>query len=113
MTTSISKTIKDLTNDQTKHCFAKNDVYFALKLIGPTPEKLLDPTILLLEFIKAATNKVSNSDGYVVSWTQIEYEYWENKFKSVNQEKNDRLELPTYLWPKNTDFFIWSNYSSY
>lgn len=38
--------MKDLTIDKTKHFIGKSTFAFAVRFIGPTPEKLLDPTYL-------------------------------------------------------------------
>ena len=110
VTTSISKTFRDLTNDQTKHYFAKDNVYFALKLTGPTPEKLLDPTYFTFAILQSSFIKDTSPAGYHTSSTPIEYEYWGSKFSNLNQNIYNRLGLSTYLWPKNTDFFVRANY---
>ena len=53
-TQSINKIFRDITNDETKHYFAKDNVYFAFKLNGPNPEKMLDSTYFNLEFLQVS-----------------------------------------------------------
>ena len=87
-----------------------NDVYFAIRLTGPTPEKLLDPNYFNLKIAQNSYKKISS--GISVNSTAIEYEYWGNKFPHVEKLVYDRVGLATYLWPKNTDFFIRANFNS-
>ena len=112
ITTSINKVFRDLTNDPTKHYFARDNVYFAFRLNGPYPEKLLDPTYFKFEFLQSSFIKEDNSVGYSVTNTPIEYEYWGEKFPFVQKSIYDRIGLSTYLWPKNTDFFLRANFNS-
>ena len=48
-TFNVNKIIRDITNDPTKHYFAQNlDVYFAVRLVGPTPEKTFRSNLLFI-----------------------------------------------------------------
>ena len=81
--TSINTIYKDLTNDQTKHYFMKDTIYFGLKLIGPNPEKLLDPTYFTFQIIQMHINKINSPELYTTNSTVIEYEFWGDKFPHV------------------------------
>ena len=95
------------------HYFARNnDVYFALKLDGPTPEKFLDTSYLTLEIKQNGILRNSQADGAIVSSIPIEYELWGNKFPHVQSDVYKRVGLSSYIWPKNTDFFIQSDFNS-
>ena len=60
----FNKVINDITNDSTRHYFAQNkDVYFAIKLSGPTPEKLLDKTYFSFYMYQASYIKNNGSQG--------------------------------------------------
>ena len=112
VSTGINNIFKDLTNDETKHYFAKNNVYFALKLYGPHPEKLLDPSYFNLEFLQVNRIKTADSNSFSVLSTPIEYEYWGNKFPHVQEPIYSKVGLSTYIWPKNTDFYLRANFKS-
>ena len=112
ITTSINKVFKDVTNDPTKHYFARDNIYFAFRLNGPNPEKLLDPTYFKFDILQSKSLKDVNSGGYVITNTPIEYEYWGDRFPFVQKSIYDRIGLSTYLWPKNTDFFLSANFNS-
>ena len=49
LTFSLTTIQKDLTIDEEKHYFAKNDIFIGLSLIGPNPEILLDHSYFTLE----------------------------------------------------------------
>ena len=74
-TTSINTIYRELTNDETKHYFAKDTVYFALKLIGPNPEKLIDPTYFTFQIVQNHISKANSLKGYNMNYTVIDYEY--------------------------------------
>ena len=112
ITTSINTIFKDLTNDSVKHYIARDGIYFAFRLNGPYPEKLLDPTYFKFEILQSSYIKETNSVGYSATTTPIEYEYWGNKFPFVQKQIYDRLGLSSYIWPKNTDFFLRANFNS-
>ena len=71
---SINTVFKDLTYDSEKHYFAKDKVFFALKMRGPDSDKLLDPTYFKFEFNQVHYELSSNEDGYTYSLAPIEYE---------------------------------------
>ena len=66
ITTGINTIFKDLTNDDTKHYFAKDNVYFAFKLNGPNPEKLLDPTYFKFEILQINYSNLYNWDRIIL-----------------------------------------------
>ena len=73
---SINEVLKDIYNDPKSHYFAKSDIYFAFKLIGPTPDKLLDKNYFSFEIKQISYVKTNESStGYTYSSTLIEYEY--------------------------------------
>ena len=100
----ILQTIKRITT------LLNNDVYFAVKLNGPNPEKLFDPTYF--NFKIAQMSYIKSSSGYSAKETIIEYEFWGDKFPHVEKSIYDRVGLSTYVCPKNTDFFIRANFNS-
>ena len=111
-TTSVTQSFKDLTNDETKHYFANDTVYFALNMVGPTPEKMLDATYFTFKISEAHYTKLDNSIGFNVSYTPIEYELCGDKFPYSNKSIYDRIGISTYICPKNTNFFIRANFNS-
>ena len=105
-TFTTNKIIKDITYDTTQHYFAQNkDVYFAIRLTGPTPEKLLDKTYFSFNMYQANYKKDNSTQGYSLKYTQIEYELCGSNFPNVQSDIYDRIGLSTYICPKNTDFF--------
>ena len=48
----------------------------------------------------------------IITSTPIEYEVCENKFPNVDKSLYDRIGLLTYIWPKNTNFYISGNFNS-
>ena len=80
-----------------------NGVYFAVRLTGANPEKLLDPTYF--NFMITQSSYIRQSSGVSIKSTPIEFEYWGNKFPYVEKKVYDRVGLVTYICPKNTDFF--------
>ena len=79
---------------------------------GPTPEKLLDTTYLTLEIMQNGYLMNSQTKYSIVSSIPIEYELCGNKFPNVRDDIYKRVELSSYIWPKNTDFFIQSDFNS-
>ena len=57
LSTSINQVVKDLTNNSESHYFSKNDISFAIKLIGPTPEKLLDSSYFYFDIFQLSMVK--------------------------------------------------------
>ena len=110
--TSINTIAKDLTNDPESHYFTqKNQVYFAIKLIGPNPEKLLDKTYLNLQIQQIGFE--SNDTNEATSTSKIiDYELWGDKFPIVGNGISNRIGLSSFIWPKNSDFFIRSDLNS-
>ena len=109
----VSMIMKDITNDPTKHYFARNsDVYFAVKLVEPTPEKLFDTNYIKFELVQNIYIRDNSSQGFSIAPTPIEYEFWGDKFPHVEKYVYDRVGLATYICPKNTDFFVRANFNS-
>ena len=96
-TTFIShKVIKDISKDITPHYFAKNkDIYFALRLTGPNPEKLLDSSYFSFNIYQAEYIKQSSSNGYISNKTKIEFELCGDRFPYVSKDVYDRINLST------------------
>ena len=110
---SLNTIMKDITGDSQKHYFANNtEVYFAIRLTGPTPEKLLDTSYFKFELVQKSYIKDNSPSGHSSSSTPIEYEYWGDRFPHVSQEVYNRAGLSTYLCPKHTNFFVRANYNS-
>ena len=109
---SINTVFKDLTYDSEKHYFAKDKVFFALKMRGPNSDKLLDPTYFKFGLNQVHYELSSNENGFTYSLTPIEYEFWGDRFPNVNKSLYDRIGLQTFIWPKNTDFYISGNFNS-
>ena len=51
-------------------------------------------------------------DGYNAIITPIEFGYWESSFPYVQEPVYSKIGLSTYIWPKNTDFFLRANFNS-
>ena len=69
---SINSVAKNLTNDTEKHYFAQNNqVYFALNLYGPNPEKILDESYISLKIeqkgylINSQVNNIADSSKII------------------------------------------------
>ena len=72
----VSMIIKDITNDPTKHYFTRNsDVYFAVKLLGPSPEKLFDTSYIKFEIVQNSYIRDNSPQGFSITSTPIEYEF--------------------------------------
>ena len=111
--TNVNSTIKDITNDQNKHYFTENGgTYFAIKLQGPTPEKLLDSSYFTFQLLQNSYIKQNNSQGFSFSSTPIEYEYCRDKFPHVDKATYDKAGLAEYICPKNSNFFVRANFNS-
>ena len=98
---------------QKKHYFAKDKVYFALKMRGPDSDKLLDPTYFKFELRQIHYELSTNSSGFSVTTTPIEYEFWGEKFPNIEKSLYDKVGLQTFICPKNTDFFISGDFNSF
>ena len=99
--TIVIKYYKDRINDSTKHYFAQNkEVYFAIKLEGPNPEKLFDLTYFTFEILQSKYIKENNSEGYSISSTKIEFEKCGDKFLHVEKTVYERVGSTNYICPK-------------
>ena len=109
----VSMIMKDITNDPTKHYFAQNsDVYFAVKLLGPTSEKLLDKSYFKFEIVQNSYIRDNSPKGFSITPTPIEYELCGDKFPHVEKNIYDRVGFAIYICPKNTNFFVRTNFNS-
>ena len=106
---NVTSIQKDLTNDNEKHYFAKNDVYFAFRLTGPNPELLFDPSYITFEISQLFYSK-DNSDGYIAE--SIPYKLCGDKIPYIDKSTYDRLNLSSSVCPNNTDFFLRANLNS-
>ena len=90
------KVIKDISTDLTQHYFAKNkDIYFAIRLSGPNPEKLLDSSYFSFNIYQAEYFKHSSSSSYTNNSKQIEFELCGDRFPYVSKDVYDRIGLST------------------
>ena len=58
---SVSKVVRDLSYDTTKHYIGKNKFAFAVKLVGPNSELIWDRTYF--DLVVSYTNYVRNNNG--------------------------------------------------
>ena len=112
LTYTVTNTQKDLTNDSEKHYFAQNDVYFAFYLRGPNPGLLFDPSYLTFEISQISYIIDNSTAGYSVRSTPIPYEFWGSRIPFVKKSIYDRLNLYSYVCPKDTNFFLRANFNS-
>ena len=67
---------------------------------------------MTLEIKQNGILRNSQADNAIVSSIPIEYELWGSKFPHVESDVYKRVGLSSYIWPKNTDFFIQSDFNS-
>ena len=109
---NVSFIQKDLTNDNEKHYFAKNDIYFAIGLKGPNPEIILDPTYFTFEILQTNIYKDESSIGLKYNSTKIPFELCGNNIPQITKSFNNVTDFSKYICPKNRDFFVSSNFNS-
>ena len=61
---SVNQIQKDITNNNEKHYFAKDNISFAIKLLGPNPEKLIDKSYFKFEIMQTSNVRTSSGSGY-------------------------------------------------
>jgi hypothetical protein len=67
---------RDLTNDATKHYIGKGTFAFAVKLVGPYPERLLDSSYFILNMYMNQARRIEGSGGLPeYNRVDIEYDY--------------------------------------
>ena len=111
-TFSVTTFQRDLTNDKEKHYFAKNDIFFNLKMYGPNPEVLLDPTYFNLKISQVNYLRDTNNNGSSAKYKSIPYEYCGDNLPEVQKNIKSLTDYAKYICPKNRDFYIRSNYNS-
>ena len=74
-----------MTYNYEKHYFAKDKVHFALKMIGPDSEKLLDSSYFKFELSQIHYEISLNNDFNTYTRIPIEYEFWGDKFPGVEK----------------------------
>ena len=108
----VSTIQKDLTNDNEKHYFAKNDVYFAIELRGPNPEIILDPTYFTFEILQTNIYKDKSSIANKYNSTKIQFEFCGNSIPQIAKSLSSVTDFSKYICPTNRDFFVRSNFNS-
>ena len=83
------------------------------KMRGPNPEILFDPTYLTFQIQQISYLRDNSTYGYTTKIDEIPYENCGNKFPYTEQSVYQRLDLSSYICPKNTDFYLRSNSNSY
>ena len=106
---SVTTIQRDLENDKEKHYFAKNDIFVNLKLYGPNPETLLDPTYFNLKISQASYHRDYNKYGVSNQFTDIPFEYCGDNVPQVEKDITDGQYYSKYICPKNNDFYVRSN----
>ena len=115
---NVSFIQKDLTNDNEKHYFAKNDIYiyiyiyFAIGLRGPNPEIILDPTYFTFEILQTNIYKVEGPIGFQYNSTKIPFEFCGKNIQQITQSLINATDFSKYICPTNRDFFVSSNFNS-
>lgn len=93
---SVSKIVKDLSYDKTKHYISRSTFAFAVRLSGPNPELILDPSYF--EFSYDISNFKRNNGGPInVQFESIEMEYCGDNFPFVGSDVYSTMGLSTYL----------------
>ena len=82
------------------------------KMRGPNPEILFDPTYLTFQILQISYIRDNSILGYTINSTPIPYEKCGDKFPHIEQSVYQRLDLSSYICPKNTDFYLRSNSNS-
>ena len=111
-TFSVTTFQRDLANDKENHYFAKNDIFFNLKLLGPNPEVLLDPTYFDLQINQVNYYRDNSNNGSSAKYKSIPYEYCGDNVPQVQKDIRKSTDYAKYICPKNKDFYIRSNYNS-
>ena len=111
-TFSVTTFQRDLANDKENHYFAKNDIFFNLKLLGPNPEILLDPTYFDLQINQVSYSRDNSQYGLSSKYKSIPYEYCGDNVPQVQKDIKNLTDYAKYICPKNKDFYIRSNYNS-
>ena len=109
---NVSTIQKDLTNDNEKHYFAKNDVYFAIGLRGPNPEIILDPTYFTFEILQTNIYKDESFIGIQYNSTKIPFEFCGNNIPQIEKSLSSVTDFSKYICPTNRDFYVSSNFNS-
>lgn len=106
-TKSVTKIVKDLSQDTTKHYVGKGTFAFALKMLGSNPERLLDSTYFSLSMSMSTILRPSNgSESFTYYKVPIEFDYCADSFPYVEKLLYDKLGLQTYICPKDNDYFL-------
>ena len=108
-TFSITTIQRDLANDKEKHYFAQNDIFFNLKMYGPNPETLLDPTYFNLKISQISYSRDNNQYGISSQFTDIPFEYCGNNVPQVEKDIRDGQYYSKYICLKTKDFYVRSN----
>ena len=106
-----STMVRDLTYDTEKHYIGKGNFAFAVRLTGPNPELLLDTSYFTFSVNNANYLKNSTFQVQRIS-TLIEMESCDDNFPGVRKDIYDRAGLSLFLCPKNTDYYLQSNFHS-
>ena len=106
---SVTTIQRDLENDKEKHYFAKNDIFVNLKLYGPNPETLLDPTYFNLKISQASYHRDYNKYGVSNQFTDIPFEYCGDNVPQVEKDISDGQYYTRYICLKTKDFYVRSN----
>ena len=109
-TISMNNQFKDNTDDARELYFSKNkEVYIAISLFRSNPDILLDKTYFNLQISQVNYIRDSSSSGFSHTATPIEYEKCGTNYSYVSSEIASRIKLGSYIWPKNTDFYLQKN----
>ena len=68
---SVNQIQKNIEDDNEKHYFARDNISFAFKLIGPNPEKLIDKSYFSFEIKQVSYIKTNNSLGFNSTSTML------------------------------------------
>ena len=109
---TLNTTIKDLTNDKTKHYVGKGSFAFAIsyKEFSSNTNFLMDSTYFVFTLQNMFYTR--NLDGTVnVSSSEIPFDYWRENFKFVTDKNQyDRAGLREYICPTTDDFYLASDF---
>lgn len=100
-----------------KQYIGKGTFGFAIKLIGPNPDILLDPTYFSLvvgvgTYKRADPTTSNGSFAEATNYTFIDMELCGQNFPLKDDTVYNRIGLASYYCPKSNDYYIASNFNS-
>lgn len=108
----VTKAARNLLHDTTNHYIGKGTFAFAVNFVGPYPERMIDPSYFSLHMNIDNVRRAEGRKDLYSNQTEIEFDFCGDKFPFVEKTLYDRVGLQTFICPKNTDYFVTSNFNS-